>query len=227
MIDLYTDATPNGLKISIALEELGLEYQVHHGLRDGRNVSPEFTNMNPNQKIPLIKDGEHIVTESGAILYYLAEKNGKLLPKDLLKRTKVVEMLMLQMSGLGPNFGQLLVWAGAWKNEHPIATQRYAKEVIRLFNVLNTLLEGHEYFAGNSYSIADIAFYPWVRMVFIHPIGEMLPIADLKNINAWYKRISQREAVQRGLLVPAPNPPEEQMKIFVNAVVGLGKLHNY
>jgi len=227
MINLYTDATPNGLKVSIALEELGLEYQAHHGLRDGNNVSAEFTDMNPNQKIPVLKDGDHVVTESGAILYYLAQKTGKLMPEGLLQRTKVIEMLMLQMSGLGPNFGQLLVWAGAWNNEHPIATQRYVKEVIRLFKVLNKQLEGNDYFAGSQYSIADIAFYPWVRMAFVHPIGEMLPVANLENINAWYQRISQREAVQRGLLVPEPNPPEEQMKIFVNAVVGLGELHNY
>jgi len=230
MIDLYTDATPNGLKISIALEELGLQYKVHKGLNDGANTRPEFTAMNPNQKIPLLKDSEVIVSESGAILFYLAEKSGTLLPKDLLKRTKVIEMLMLQMSGLGPNCGQLLVWGGAWNNEHPVATQRYAQEVNRLFNVLNTLLEGHEYFAGDEYSIADIAFFPWVRMAFVHPIGEMLELATGKstkhaNLIAWYERIGQREAVQRGLLIPEANPPEVQMEIFVNAVVGLGGLH--
>jgi len=225
MINLYTDATPNGLKISIALEELDLQYLVHKGLEDGANTSPEFTAMNPNQKIPLLNDGDVIVSESGAILYYLAEKSGKLLPKDRLKRTKVIEMLMLQMSGLGPNFGQLLVWGGAWNNEHPVATQRYAQEVNRLLNVLNTLLEGKEYFAGDEYSIADIAFFPWVRMAFIHPIGEMLQTAECKNLIAWYERIGQREAVQRGLLIPKANPPEEQMKIFVDAVVGLGELH--
>ncbi len=225
MIDLYTDATPNGLKISIALEELGLEYQVHKGLNDGANVSTEFTALNPNQKIPLIKEGDVVISESGAILYYLAEKTNQLLPTDFLKRTKTVEMLMLQMSGLGPSFGQLLVWAGAWNNEHPVATQRYLKEVNRLFNVLNTLLENKNYFTGDEYTIADIAFFPWVRMAFVHPIGEMLTMKENKNVIAWYERINQREAVKRGLLVPEANPPEEQMKIFVNAVVGLGDLH--
>lgn len=225
MIDLYTDATPNGLKISIALEELGLTYNVHKGLNDGANTSPEFTAMNPNQKIPLLKDGDTIVSESGAILYYLANKHEQLLPKTLLQRTKVMEMLMLQMSGLGPNFGQLLVWAGAWNNEHPVATERYAKEVNRLLKVLNTLLEGKEYFAGSEYTIADIAFYPWIRMAFVHPIGEMLSINKCPQLIAWYNRISQREAVKRGLLIPEANPLEEQMEIFINAVVGLGKLH--
>jgi len=226
MINLYTDATPNGLKISIALEELNLEYQTFNSLVNGGNASPEFVRINPNKKIPVIIDNEVTVTESGAILYYLAEKTGKLLPTDLLKRTKVVEMLMLQMSGLGPNFGQLMVWAGAWNNEHPVATERYMKEVIRLFGVLDRHLEGVDYFGGDEYSIADIAFFPWVRMAFVHPIGEMLPINDFNNVRKWYQLINEREAVQKGLLVPVANPPEEQMKIFVNAVVGLGKLHN-
>jgi len=226
MINLYTDATPNGLKISIALEELNLEYQTFNSLVNGGNASPEFVRINPNKKIPVIIDNEVTVTESGAILYYLAEKTGKLLPTDLLKRTKVVEMLMLQMSGLGPNFGQLMVWAGAWNNEHPVATERYMKEVTRLFGVLDRHLEGVDYFGGDEYSIADIAFFPWVRMAFVHPIGEMLPINDFNNVRKWYQLINEREAVQKGLLVPVANPPEEQMKIFVNAVVGLGKLHN-
>ncbi len=225
MLDLYTDATPNGLKISIALEELSLNYNVHKGLNDGANVSPEFTAMNPNQKIPLLKDDDILVSESGAILYYLANKHNQLLPQTLLQRTKVMEMLMLQMSGLGPNFGQLLVWGGAWNNEYPVATLRYAKEVNRLLTVLDSLLTDKNYFAGQEYSIADIAFFPWVRMAFIHPIGEMLSVKECKNLTAWYERIGQRDAVKRGLLIPEANPPEEQMKIFVNAVVGLGQLH--
>jgi len=225
-MDLYTDATPNGFKISIALEELGLKYQVHKGLNDGANTSSEFTAMNPNQKIPLLKDADTIISESGAILYYLAQKHNKLLPTSLLEKTKVMEMLMLQMSGLGPNFGQLLVWGGAWNNEHPVATQRYAKEVNRLFKVLNTLLEGHDYFAGQQYSIADIAFFPWVRMAFVHPIGGMLATTEYKNLLAWYERVGQRDAVKRGLLIPEANPAEMQMKIFKNAVVGLGELHS-
>lgn len=226
MIDLYTDATPNGLKISIALEELGLEYQAHRLFLGGDQQSVEFTKMNPNQKIPVIKDGEITISESGAILYYLAEKTGRLMPKVLAKRTKVIEMLMLQMSGLGPYFGQLLVWAGAWDNEFPMVTARYQKEVNRLLTVLNQLLASHDYFAGEDYSIADIAFFPWIRMCHIHPIGDMLSLSEHKNLNNWYQRVSQRPALQRGLLVPEPHPAEQQFKAFKSAVVGLGQLHS-
>ncbi len=225
MIDLYTDAPPNGLKISIALEELGIEYQAHKIHLGGEQTTPEFTQMNPNQKIPVIQDGDITVSESGAILYYLAEKTGKLLPKDLTKRSKVMEMLMLQMSGLGPNFGQLMVWAGAWSNEFPTVSERYAKEVTRLLGVLNTLLQDQEYMAGDEYTIADIAFFPWIRMCVVHPLGEMLPFKEQQNLTRWYENIAQRDAVQRGLLVPEPLPSEEQFKAFVSAVVGLGELH--
>lgn len=110
MIDLYTDATPNGLKISITLEEPGLEYQAHRIHLGGEQTTPEFTQMNPNQKIPVIQDGDITVSESGVILYYLSEKTEKLLPKKLSKRSKAMEILMLNMSGLGPNFDQLMVW---------------------------------------------------------------------------------------------------------------------
>ena len=226
MINLYTDATPNGLKISIALEELGLEYEVQHMDLGGDQKTPEFTSINPNQKIPVIVDGDITVSESGAILYYLAEKNGQLLPRDLTRRTKVIEMLMLQMSGLGPNFGQLLVWAGAWGNKHPVATERYLKETTRLFGVLNKHLENNEFFAGDEFSIADIAFYPWIRLCHINPVGEMLALNEFSHLSNWFDRISLRPAVQRGILVPEPHPPEEQFKAFVSAVVGLGELHN-
>jgi len=225
MIELFTDATPNGLKISIALEELGLEYKAYGLHLGGDQKSDEFTAMNPNQKIPVLKDGEIIVTESGAILYYLAEKTGRLLPKEIVKRTKVMEMLMLQMSGLGPNFGQLMVWAAAWGNEFPKATERYQKEVTRLLKVLDTYLKDSDYFAGEEYSIADIAFFPWVRMCYVHPIGEMLSTNELHNLNRWYELVNTRKALQRGLLVPKSHPPEEQFKAFVSAVVGLGELH--
>ena len=226
MIELYTDATPNGLKISIALEELGLEYAIHQLDLGGDQKTPEFTAINPNQKIPVIIDGDITISESGAILYYLAQKTGKLLPEGLEKRVRVIEMLMLQMSGLGPNFGQLLVWAGAWGNKHPVATERYQKETSRLFSVLNQHLQGNKFFAGDEFSIADIAFYPWIRLCHINPVGEMLSLSEFTNLSNWYNRVSQRPAVQRGVLVPEPHPPEEQFKAFVSAVVGLGELHN-
>ncbi len=226
MIELYTDATPNGLKVSIALEEVGLEYNTHRLYLGGDQMTDEFTRLNPNQKIPVIKDGDITVTESGAILYYLAEKTGELLPKDIAERTKTIEMLMLQMSGLGPYFGQLLVFAAAWDNKFPAVTERYQKEVNRLLGVMNTLLAGNDYFAGNHYSIADIAFFPWVRMCYEHPIGALLETDKHSNLIRWYETVAKREAVQRGLLVPEPHPPEEQFKAFVGAVVGLGDIHS-
>ncbi len=225
MIDLYTDATPNGLKISIALEELGLTYKAHRLYLGGDQKTPEFTKLNPNQKIPVIQDSGITLTESGAILLYLAEKTGRLLPANLQERTRVIEMLMLQVSGLGPYFGQLLVWAGAWNNDFPVVTERYRLETERLFSVLNSQLEGQEYFSTEGYSIADIAFFPWIRMCEVHPIGQLLSLDKHSNLLAWYNRVKQREAVQRGLLVPEPHPPETQFVAFVSAVVGLGELH--
>ena len=225
MIDLYTDATPNGLKISIALEELALDYTAHRIYLGGDQMSDDFTKMNPNQKIPVLKDEDVTLAESGAILYYLAQKTGKLLPKDLAQKSKVMELLMLQMSGLGPSFGQLMTFGGAWGNEFPVVTQRYQKEVNRLFKVLDTHLCRHPFLGSDEFSIADIAFFPWVRMAHIHPLGEMLSLTGLTNLNSWYERIAARPAVQRGLLIPEPFPPEEQFKAFVSAVVGLGELH--
>ena len=225
MIDLYTDATPNGLKISIALEELGLKFNAHRIYLGGDQMTKAFTKMNPNQKIPVLKDGDIILAESGAILYYLAEKTGKLLPTDLTKRSKVMELLMLQMSGLGPSFGQLMTFGGAWNNEFPVVTARYQQEVNRLFTVLEQHLVGNNFLGSDEFSIADIAFFPWVRMAHVHPLGEMLSLTGLTNLNSWYERIAARPAVQRGLLIPEPFPPEEQFKAFVSAVVGLGDLH--
>ncbi len=183
--------------------------------------------MNPNQKIPVLVDNEanFTISESGAILFYLAEKTGKLMPSDPLKKAKMMELLMLQMSGLGPYFGQLIVWAAAWGNEFPKVTERYQKEVMRLLSVLDKHLQGQAYFAGDEFTIADIAFFPWVRMAHVHPVGEMLSTQGLTYLNAWYERIAARPAVQKGLLVPEPNPPEKQFKAFVSAVVGLGDVH--
>jgi GST-like protein len=142
MLELYTDATPNGLKISICLEELGLQYNVHRVFLGGEQKTPEFTALNPNSKIPVLVDDDFVLTESGAILIYLAEKTGKLLPKEPKPRAKVVEAVMFQMASLGPMFGQLLVFAGAWKNEYPQVTGRYVKEVNRILAVLETSFRG-------------------------------------------------------------------------------------
>jgi len=225
MIDLYTDATANGLKISIALEEMGVEYQAHQVNLGGGQKTPEFTAMNANQKIPVIKDGDMTLSESGAILYYLAVTNNQLIPTDFASRSKVMEALMFQMSGLGPNFGQLIVWAAAWNNEFPVVSERYQKEVLRQFSVLETRLGNNEYMGGAEYSIADIAFWPWIHMCHTNPVGQALPLNDYKKLSAWYEKISQRPAVQRGILVPTPLAPEIQYEAFLSAVVGLGDLH--
>jgi len=225
VLDLYTDATPNGLKISVCLEELGLQYNVHHLFLAGDQMTPKFTQLNPNNKIPVLVDDGLVITESGAILIYLAEKTGKLLPRDPKLRIKTIEMIMFQMASLGPMFGQLLVFAGAWKNEYPAVTGRYVKEVNRILAVLEARLQGHTYFVDNEYTIADIAMLPWVRMAVVHPIGQMLMFTDKPNLKAWWERVSTRPAVVKGLSIPEPFPAEKQFEGFIKATVGLGDLH--
>jgi GSH-dependent disulfide-bond oxidoreductase len=225
VLDLYTDATPNGLKISVCLEELGLQYNVHHLFLAGDQMTPKFTQLNPNNKIPVLVDDGLVITESGAILIYLAEKTGKLLPRDPRLRIKTIEMIMFQMASLGPMFGQLLVFAGAWKNEYPAVTGRYVKEVNRILAVLEARLQGHTYFVDNEYTIADIAMLPWVRMAVVHPIGQMLMFTDKPNLKSWWERVSTRPAVVKGLSIPEPFAAEKQFEGFIKATVGLGDLH--
>src|ERR1700743_200081 len=169
MLDLYTDATPNGLKISIALEEMDLGYTVHRVFLGGEQMTPEFTKLNPNNKIPVLVDDGLVVSESGAILIYLGRKAGKLLPQATQGFTKTMEMIMFQMSSVGPMMGQLMVFAGAWQNEFPKVTGRYVKEMNRILAVLETRLQGKSYIVGDVFSIADIALLPWIRAVFHSP----------------------------------------------------------
>src|ERR1700744_2667952 len=225
MIDIYTDATPNGLKISIALEELGLNYNVHRVFLGGEQKTPEFTALNPNNKIPVLVDDGLIVTESGAILIYLAEKTGKLLPKAAAARIKAIEMVMFQMASVGPMFGQLMVFRGPWQNKAPEVSDRYFKEVSRIYGVLNARLEGRNYMAGDQSSIADIAMLPWIRAGAIFPFSAHLPLDANPNLKAWLARVLARPAVQKGLTVPEPFPPEQQFAGFIKATVGLGDLH--
>lgn len=225
MIDIYTDATPNGLKISIALEELGLNYNVHRVFLGGEQKTPEFTALNPNNKIPVLVDDGLVVTESGAILIYLAEKTGKLLPKAAAARIKAIEMVMFQMASVGPMFGQLMVFRGPWQNKAPEVSDRYFKEVSRIYGVLNARLEGRNYMAGDEYSIADIAMLPWIRAGAIFPFTADLPLDANPNLKAWLARVLARPAVQKGLTVPEPFPPEQQFAGFIKATVGLGDLH--
>jgi glutathione S-transferase len=225
MIELYTDATPNGLKISVALEELGLKYNVHRVFLGGDQKTPEFTKMNPNNKIPVLVDDGLVVTESGAILIYLAEKTGNLMSKDPKTRIKTIEMVIFQMASIGPMLGQLMVFRGPWQNRAPEVSDRYFKEVSRLFAVMNKRLEGHSYFAGDEFSIADIAMLPWIRAAGTMPFTADLPLSANANLKAWLDRVMARPAVQKGLTIPEPFPREKQFEGFIKATVGLGDLH--
>jgi GST-like protein len=226
MIEYYSDATPNGLKVSVALEEFGLPYNLHRVFLGGDQHTPEFTKLNPNTKIPVIVDDGFVLTESGAILIYLAEKTGKLLSKDPKTRAKTIEMVMYQMASLGPMFGQLLVFRGPWQNKYPDVTNRYFKEVSRIFSVLNKRLEGQQYFAGNEFSIADIAIIPWVRLPTFLPFVTDLPLKVNANLTAWLERVLARPAVQKGLTIPEPFPQEKQFAGFIKATVGLGDMYS-
>ncbi|MCP3137127.1 glutathione S-transferase family protein [Pyxidicoccus xibeiensis] len=203
MIDLYTWTTPNGYKVSIALEELGLPYTVHPlDIGTGVQKQPEFLRINPNGRIPAIVDrdaGDFAVFESGAILLYLAEKTGKLMPADVKGRSRVIQWLMFQMSGVGPMQGQANVFFRYFPEKLQPAIDRYQNETRRLYTVLDTRLKESEYLAGD-YSIADIATWPWVRM---HDWAGV-SVDGLPNLQRWLKAIADRPAVKRGLDVPFP-----------------------
>ena len=202
MIDLYTAGTPNGYKVSIALEELGLPYRMHViDLLGGEQKKPAFLAINPNGRIPAIVDRDadgFTVFESGAILWYLAEKAGRLLPEDAQGRSVAMQWLMFQMSAVGPMMGQANVFYRYLPEKIPLAIQRYQGESRRLFEVLEGRLATHEYLAGE-YSIADIATWPWAR---IHEWSGV-SVEGLPNLQRWLAQIAQRPAVQRGIERPA------------------------
>ncbi len=209
MIDLYTAATPNGHKISIALEELGLPYTVHAlNLGTLEQKLPEFLRINPNGRIPAIVDREaddFPVFESGAILIYLAEKTGRLLPADPKGRSVVLQWLMFQMGGIGPMMGQANVFFRYFPEKIQAAIDRYQTEVRRLFGVLDTRLADREFLAG-AYSIADIA--NWARVRTHKWSG--VPLDELPHLGRWLEQLAARPACQRGIEVPAGRPiPEE------------------
>lgn len=211
LIQLYSLGTPNGVKVSIALEELGLPYEAHRvTLADEDVKSTEFLSLNPNNKIPAIIDpngpeGTPIgLFESGAILVYLAEKTGKLMGRTATDRIKVLQWLMFQMGGVGPMFGQLgFFFAYAGKEiEDPRPRERYINEAKRLLNIINQQLEGQEWIAGE-YSIADIAIAPWLETIAkFYKAGEVTGLAEYKNVMAYIERFTDRPAVQRGWAVP-------------------------
>ena len=209
-VQLYSLPTPNGVKVSIALEEMGLAYDAHLvDFATNDQMSPAFLSLNPNNKIPAILDPKGpdgtalALFESGAILIYLAEKSGQLLPAS--QRYQVLQWLMFQMGGLGPMFGQLGYFhhfAGK-EIDDPRPKERYRAEAARLLRVLDGALEGRDWIAGE-YSIADIAIGPWLNTLLnFYKAAETVGWAELKNVPAYLARFLARPAVQRGLLIPA------------------------
>jgi len=216
-LQLYSLPTPNGVKVSIALEEIGLPYEVH-AINIGQNETwtPEYLSLNPNGKIPAIidpngPDGEPVALfESGAILLYLAEKTGKLLPASAAGRYQAIQWVFFQMGGIGPIFGQVgffYKFAGKeYEDKRPL--QRYVNESKRLLEVLETRLEGREWIMGDEYTIADISMFGWVRgLVGFYGAGELVGYDKLKNVPAWLERGLARPAVQRGLEIPKRPAP--------------------
>nr|WP_322715146.1 glutathione binding-like protein [Nostoc sp. ChiSLP03a]MDZ8216461.1 glutathione S-transferase N-terminal domain-containing protein [Nostoc sp. ChiSLP03a] len=200
MIDLYTFTTPNGRKASVMLEEIELPYDVHKiDITTQQQFTPEYIAINPNSKIPAIVDQETgiKVFESGAILIYLAEKTGKLLPTQQKSRFQVLEWLMFQMGGVGPMFGQLNHFKRFAPEKVPYAIERYEKETLRIYGVLDKQLQDNEFICGD-YSIADIATYPWVAIYEF----QGLTLDNYPNLKRWVDMVQQRPAVQRGMQVP-------------------------
>ncbi len=202
MIELYTAATPNGWKASIALEELELEYQVTPiSLGDGEQKQPWFIAINPNGRIPAIVDrsnDDFAIFESGAILIYLAEKTGRLLPADIKGRSRVMQWLMFQMGGVGPMMGQANVFYRYTAEKIPYAIERYQNESRRLFEVLNNQLQDHEYITGE-YSIADIANWSWASTHEWSGIS----IEGLPHLQRWMQLVGERPAVKAGIEIPS------------------------
>jgi GST-like protein len=206
MIDLYTAATPNGFKVSIALEELALPYAVKKvEIRRGEQFAPEFLRISPNNKIPAIVDheeGERSVFESGAILMYLAEKTGKLLAARGPARVAALEWLFFQVGGTGPMLGQAHHFRAYAPEKIPYAIDRYTNEAKRLFGVLDRRLAAVPYLAGDAYSIADIANVPW--LLGYERLG--IDAATIPHVVDWMERVKGRPAVIAGLAVPPPSP---------------------
>jgi GST-like protein len=206
VIDLYTWTTPNGRKVSIMLEECGLAYNAHKiDITKDEQFAPDFLKISPNNRIPAIVDQEGPdgkplpLFESGAILIYLAEKTGKFLPKDLRGRYTTLQWLMWQMGGVGPMFGQAHHFLRAAPEKVPYGIERYTKETRRLYGVMDKRLGEAPFLAGDAYTIADIATYPWAARHEWH----LVDLAEFPNVKRWYDGIGARPAVQRGMAVPA------------------------
>lgn len=201
MIDLYYAPTPNGHKISLFLEESGLQYRLHRiDISAGEQFKPEFLAISPNNKIPAIVDSQPVdggtpvsIFESGAILQYLAEKTGKFLSKELRERTVTLEWLTWQVAGFGPMLGQNHHFTHYAPQPVPYAIERYLQETQRLYGVLNRQLEKNAYIAGENYSIADMATYPWVAA---HE-RQRIDLAGYPAVRNWFERVKSRPATQK------------------------------
>lgn len=201
MLTLYTADTPNGQKITIALEELGLPHTLHHvNLGAGEQHQAPFSDMSPNHKIPLLVDDATPIFESGAILIHLADKAGKLLPASGAARSVVLQWLFLQVGSIGPMLGQLWYFRHACGTQSVVALDRYHRETLRLLGVLEERLRAKPYLAGDEYTIADIASFPWIRSH--HELG--ITLNDYPALADWLARIEARPAVQRGLAAAKP-----------------------
>jgi len=212
MITLYTSATPNGRKISVALEELALDYEVKD-INLTKNVQKEdwYLEINPNGKIPAIIDHDEndiAIFESGAILIYLAEKAGRLLPADTVNRFNVMQWLFLQVGGVGPMQGQANVFYRYMDNAIPEATSRYQNETNRLYSLLNKQLANHEFLA-DELSIADIAHYPWIKLADWAGIN----INEYEHIKRWVEKLDAREAFAKGMNVPEDISDTDLLKL--------------
>ena len=197
-IELYTAATPNGYKVSIALEELGLKYEVKKiELSKGTQREPWFLKLNPNGRIPVLKHGKEVIFDSGAILYFLAKKYNKLMPASETGRMKVMQWLMFQMSGIGPMQGQANVFYRYLDEKIPQAISRYQNECRRLYEVLDSQLNGRKWICDD-YSIADIANWCWVRVHYWAGIN----IDGLKNLKKWMELMEKRPACIKGSDIP-------------------------
>lgn len=202
MIDVYSWPTSNGRKVNIMVEEVGVAYTMHPiEIGKGDQFTPQFTAINPNQKIPAIVDQDgpggapYTLFESGAILLYLAEKCGQFLPQDMAARYEVVQWLMLQMGGIGPIFGQTHHFRRAAKERVPYALKRFTDETRRLWGVLDTRLKDNEWLAAGEYTVADIATFPWT----MRHEWQGVALEEFPNVKRWFEAIEARPAVQKGL----------------------------
>lgn len=210
-IQLYSFPTPNGLKISVALEEMRLPYEYHSiHIGKGDQFTPEFIKINPNSKIPALVDpngpgGKPIsIMESGAILIYLAQKSGQFWSQDLAKQSEILQWLFFQVGGVGPMFGQFghFFKYAVDKCDHPYPVERYKTEARRILGVLDKRLGVHPYLAGDEYTIADMATMPWVHgLSAFYKADDILGLAEFKNVKGWLERIMARPLTQKGMAV--------------------------